>query len=163
MRSVRQNYLLQTLLFELKTKAKEIVRRYTVTLNELSGCIRLGERVRRNNEILASLWDAAHPGAQALTGMPHAPGVTDRVGDLAVEIAALEERNEALSRELAQVQAKIDDYICSIPDEYLQIIFRLRFIHCLSWGEVAAIVGKHTSEASVKSACYRYLESRGEL
>ena len=79
--------------------------------------------------------DAAHPGAQALTGMPHAPGVTDRVGDLAVEIAALEERNEALNRELIQAQAKIDDYICSIPDEYLQLIFRLRFIHCLSWGE----------------------------
>lgn len=134
-----------------------------MTLNELSGCIRLGERVRRNNEILASLWDAAHPGAQALTGMPHAPGVSDRVGSLAVEIAALEERNEALNRELEQAQAKIDDYIKSIPDEYLQLIFRLRFIRCLSWGEVAAIVGKHTSEASVKSACYRFLESRGEL
>ena len=134
-----------------------------MTLHELSGCIRLGERVRRNNEILASLWDAAHPGAQALTGMPLAPGVNDRVGDLAVEIAALEERNEALNRELTEAQAKIDDYICGIPDEYLQLIFRLRFLRCLSWGEVAAVVGKHTSEASVKSACYRYLESRGEL
>lgn len=134
-----------------------------MTLHELSGCIRLGERVRRNNEILSSLWDAAHPGAQALTGMPHAPGVNDRVGDLAVEIAALEERNEALNRELTEAQAKIDDYICGIPDEYLQLIFRLRFLRCLSWGEVAAVVGKHTSEASVKSACYRYLESRGEL
>ncbi len=134
-----------------------------MTLHELSGCIQLGERVRRNNEILASLWDAAHPGAQALTGMPHAPGVTDRVGDLAVEIAALEERNEALHRELAQAQDRINDYIRSIPDEYLQLIFRLRFIHCLSWGEVAAVLGKHTSEASVKSSCYRFLESRGEL
>ena len=134
-----------------------------MTLHELSGCIRLGERVRRNNEILASLWDAAHPGAQTITGMPHTPGVNDRVGNLAVEIAALEERNEALGRELTEAQTKIDDYICGIPDEYLQLIFRLRFLRCLSWGEVAAVLGKHVSEASVKNACYRYLESRGEL
>ena len=129
-----------------------------MTLQELSRGIALSERIRRNKEILASLWDAAHPGAQAHTGMPHAPGISDRVGDLAVEIAAMEESTEALERELAAVLADVSDFIKGIKDEYLQLVFRLRFIRCLSWAEVAAVVGGRNSEESVKSACYRYLE-----
>ena len=134
-----------------------------MTLQELSRGIALSERIRRNKEILASLWDAAHPGAQALTGTPHAPGISDRVGDLAVEIAAMEESTEALERELAAVLADVSDFIKGIKDEYLQLVFRLRFIRCLSWAEVAAVVGGSNSEESVKSACYRYLEKLAPL
>lgn len=134
-----------------------------MTLQELSRGIALSERIRRNKEILASLWDAAHPGAQALTGTPHAPGISDRVGDLAVEIAAMEESTEALERELAAVLADVSDFIKGIKDEYLQLVFRLRFIRCLSWAEVAAVVGGRNSEESVKSACYRYLEKLAPL
>ena len=119
-----------------------------MTLHELSGCIRLGERVRRNNEILASaVGRGSSPVRRRSPGCRTLRGCRTGWGDLAVEIAALEERNEDLSRELAQAQAKINDYICSIPDEYLQLVFRLRFIRCLSWGEVAAIVGKRTSRS----------------
>ena len=134
-----------------------------MTLQELSRGIALSGRIRRNKEILASLWDAAHPGAQALTGTPHAPGISDRVGDLAVEIAAMEESTEALERELAAVLADVSDFIKGIKDEYLQLVFRLRFIRCLSWAEVAAVVGGRNSEESVKSACYRYLEKLAPL
>ena len=58
-----------------------------MTLKELNGHFVLRERLARAKEMLASLQAAACPGAQVLTGMPHAPGVSDKVGDLAVEIA----------------------------------------------------------------------------
>ena len=69
----------------------------------------------------------------------------------------------ALERELAAVLADVSDFIKGIKDEYLQLVFRLRFIRCLSWAEVAAVVGGRNSEESVKSACYRYLEKLAPL
>ena len=48
-----------------------------------------------------------HPVAQALTGMPHASGVTDKVGDLAVEIADLKNRIQALEAELAREETRL--------------------------------------------------------
>ena len=67
-----------------------------MTLKELNGHFVLRERLARAKEMLASLQAAACPGAQVLTGMPHAPGVSDKVGDLAVEIADLEGRIQIL-------------------------------------------------------------------
>ena len=40
--------------------------------------------------MLQSLRDAACPGAAALTGMPHTPGIKDKVGDLAAEIVDMD-------------------------------------------------------------------------
>ena len=72
-----------------------------MTLKELNGHFVLRERLARAKEMLASLQAAACPGAQVLTGMPHAPGVRDKVGDLAVEIADLEGRIQILMNELS--------------------------------------------------------------
>ena len=52
-----------------------------MTLRELSIYYKLHERLERNREMLSSLSAAAGPGAQVITGMPHAPGVSDKVGD----------------------------------------------------------------------------------
>ena len=41
-------------------------------------------------DILQNLKRSVGPGTQALTGMPHAPGVKDKVGDLATEITYME-------------------------------------------------------------------------
>ena len=57
-----------------------------MTLQELSKYYKLHERLERNREMLSSLYVAAGPGAQVITGMPHAPGVSDKVGDLAAEL-----------------------------------------------------------------------------
>ena len=38
------------------------------------------------------------------------------------------------------------------------MIFRLRFLHGYSWGEVAYYVGTGISEDTAKQVCYRYLK-----
>lgn len=130
-----------------------------MTLQELSQYLKLRERLSRDEEILKSLEAAACPGAQVLTGMPHAPGVRDKVGDLAVEIADMKERIRFIEEEMAQVQSDIEAFVNSIEDERLRMIFRLRFLRCLTWQATADILGWSYTEDSVKRLCYRYLGS----
>ena len=99
-----------------------------MTLQELSQYYKMQEQLRQYKEILVSLESRACPGAQAITGMPHSPGVQDRVGNLAIE------------------------------NTYIRMIFRFRFLHGLTWKEVASVIGGQNSASSVKNTCYRYLE-----
>ena len=78
-----------------------------MTLQELSQYYKLRERLNRDEEILDSLRAAACPGAQNLSGMPHAPGVRDKVGDLAVEIADMTERIRYLKEEIDRAEAAV--------------------------------------------------------
>lgn len=130
-----------------------------MTLQELSQYYKLRERLTRDVEILGSLEAAACPGAQVLTGMPHVPGVRDKVGDLAVEIADMKERIRYLQGEIAREEALVAGFIAGIENDQTRMIFRLRFLRCLTWGEVAAVIGGRNTEAAVKNVCYRYLES----
>lgn len=91
--------------------------------------------------------------------MPHAPGVRDKVGDLAVEIADMTERIRYLKEEIDGAEAAVTEFVESIENDQTRMIFRLRFLRCLTWGEVAAVIGGRNTEDGVKSACYRYLSS----
>lgn len=133
-----------------------------MTLTELNQHLELREKLAKAQELLASLRDAATPGAAKLTGMPHAPGVNDKVGDLAVEIADMDARIEYLQAEIQASESGILTFISGVNDDQARMAFRLRFIRGLSWKEVSAILGKYTSESSVKSACYRFLREPDE-
>lgn len=130
-----------------------------MTLQELSHHFKLRERLERDTDLLKSLEAAACPGAQVLTGMPHASGVRDKVGDLAVEIADLKERIRYLEAEIEAEELEVSRFIAEIPDEQLRVVFRLRFIRGLTWGEVAAVVGGRNTEEAVKASVYRYINS----
>lgn len=91
--------------------------------------------------------------------MPHAPGVRDKVGDLAAEIADMTERIRYLKEEIGRAEAAVTEFVESIENDQTRMIFRLRFLRCLTWGEVAAVIGGRNTEDGVKSACYRYLSS----
>ena len=126
-----------------------------MTLNELSEHYKLRAQLAEVESMLQSLRCAASPGAQALTGMPHATGVRDKVGDLAVEIATMADEADRLRQEIGQQEGAVRAYIAA---PRTRTIFRLRFIRGLMWCEVAAILGGGNSTYGVKSACYRYLE-----
>lgn len=129
-----------------------------MTLQELSQYYKMQEQLRQYKEILVSLESRACPGAQAITGMPHSPGVQDRVGNLAIEIAEIKDQIALLQEKAAAEEERITSFIEAIENTYIRMIFRFRFLHGLTWKEVASVIGGQNSASSVKNTCYRYLE-----
>ena len=72
-----------------------------MTRQDLEKHLKLRRQLMECRDILQNLKRSVGPGTQALTGMPHAPGVKDKVGDLATEITYMERR-------VAALQAKVD-------------------------------------------------------
>lgn len=131
-----------------------------MTLKELSKYYKLHEKLERNREMLSSLYETAGLGAQEITGMPHAPGVSDQVSSLLIEIEDLKERISHLESECAREKRILERYIGTIEDDQTRMIFRLRFIHCMTWRQVADGIGGRNSANSVKLICHRYLNPK---
>ena len=131
-----------------------------MTLRELSIYYKLHERLERNRQMLSSLYATAGLGAQEITGMPHAPGVSDQVSSLLIEIEDLKERISHLEAECAQEKKILERYIATIEDDQTRMVFRLRFVHCMAWSQVAKALGGRNTANSVKLICHRYLNPK---
>ena len=131
-----------------------------MTLRELSIYYKLHERLERNRQMLSSLYATAGLGAQEITGMPHAPGVSDQVSGLVIEIEDLKERISHLESECAQEKRILERYISTIEDDQTRMVFRLRFVHCMTWPQVAKAIGGRNTANSVKLICHRYLNPK---
>lgn len=129
-----------------------------MTLQELSIYYKKHEQLKRNRQMLSSLYAAAGLGAQEITGMPHAPGVSDQVSSLVIEIEDLRARISRLESECAQEKKILERYIAAIEDDQTRVVFRLRFVHCMTWPQVAKAIGGRNTANSVKLVCYRHLE-----
>lgn len=127
-----------------------------MTLEMLNGHLNLVERLSRAKELRATLLESVQPGSR-LSGMPGSPGVHDKVGDLAVELADIDDVIEALEEEIARSEEPVLMFIKGISEIHVRTIFRLRFIRGLSWKEVSRIMGRYTSEKSVSELVYKYL------
>ena len=99
-----------------------------MTKQELSRHVGLQKRLAADLELLASLEAAAGPGAQKLDGLPHAPGVRERVGDCAVAIADAKEEIARTEAEISRSESAIVAFINTIGDLQVRTIFRLRFL-----------------------------------
>ena len=128
-----------------------------MTLEQLNELFELREQLRRVQEMRQSFMDAARPGAQVLSGMPHSTEVRDKVGDLAVEIAHLDTRAEEIRSRIADRETAVEQFIRCIPDDRTQMVFRLRFMRGMTWPEVADVFGGRNTENGVRKMCYRYL------
>ncbi len=131
-----------------------------MTLQELSKYYKLHERLERNKEMLSSLYATAGLGAQVITGMPHAPGTFDKVSSLIIEIEDLKSRIDYLESRCAQEKEKLEEYIGIIKDDQTRMVFRLRFIHCMTWRRVAEAIGGGNTANSVKLICHRHLNPK---
>lgn len=130
-----------------------------MTIQELSRYYNIQISLEKNREVYENLRQKASPASPKLTGMPHVSGVRDKVGDLAIELAEMEERIRWLENQAAVEKPKVEAYCRSIMDARLYLIFRLRFIRCYSWAEVAATLGKCYTESVVSRMAYDYIDS----
>ena len=128
-----------------------------MTLQELSKYYDIQMTLEKDREALERLRQRITPASPQLTGMPHTPGVRDKVGDLAVELADMDERIRWLEELAAQEKPKVEAYCKIIVDARMYLVFRLRFIRCYSWAEVAGVLGKGYTEDGVSRMAYNYL------
>ena len=104
-----------------------------MTLKELSQLYYLNREIEMDKRRLQELEVKALPGSQVLTGMPHTPGVKDKVGEYAAEIADLRGIIEAKHQQCLYERSRLERYISSIDDSLLRQIFTYRFINGLLW------------------------------
>ena len=87
-----------------------------MTLGDLTKCKNLQKRLARNLDTLESLRSASKQKAQVLTGMPHASGISDPVGDFVVEMADLEERIRFLREEIRKTKQDMESFAQTVDD-----------------------------------------------
>lgn len=78
---------------------------------------------------------------------------------LADEAAEIRDDTAILEAEIQQSEAAVAAWIDTVEDTQVHMIFRLRFIHCMTWPQVAKTIGGGNTTSSVKAACYRYLKA----
>lgn len=130
-----------------------------MTRQELEKHLERRRKLMECRDILQNLKRSAGPGTQVLTGMPHAPGVKDKVGDLATEIAYMEARVAGLQAEVDEQAQVVRQFIAGVQDDHLKIILSLRYIRGLTWIEVALVLGGRNTGSGVKSAVRRFFEA----
>jgi len=97
----------------------------------------------------------------SLTGMPHAGGVHDKIGEGVPELVEKKEELEEIIRGYEKEEAVINQWIDGIEDLQINLIMCLRFKERMPWNEVADHIGGNNSENSVRMMVNRYLE-KGE-
>ena len=129
-----------------------------MTREKINEYIALRWNLAKDVTILDALRNTAEPRAQILTGMPHAPGFSDKTGELAVEIADISTEIEKMQDRIKSMEPEMLDFIESIQDVQVRIIFRLRLLHTMSWQEIAKAVGGRNSTHGVRNTYYRNLK-----
>ena len=75
------------------------------------------------------------------------------------EVEHIEARLVSKIDESQAAYQKILQWIFSIDDPLLRLIFEERFLNCKTWNQVVCRVGGNNTEYSVKQIAYRYLKN----
>lgn len=81
----------------------------------------------------------------SLDGMPHAPGITDKVGNLTVKLIALEEELDALIDEYVDRKQEVVEVLEKLPEREYGVLHRY-YIRNMTWEQVADDIGYCTTQ-----------------
>ena len=102
-------------------------------------------------------------GSQKITGMPFGTGLSDKVANMACDIAETELIIKGKLAEVQQQRKKIIDFINSVDDSFMRQIIFLRNVSCMSWEDVAREIGGNNKGESIKKKYYRYFEENKDV
>lgn len=125
-----------------------------MTKEELKQIYYLNKEVKMWQKELERLQCMSLIKGQQITGMPHVPGVSDKVGDLAATMADIEVIIRGKLAEIQMQRKRIIEYINSIDDSLLRQIIFLRNVSCMSWNQIANELG--SNENCVKQIYSRH-------
>lgn len=131
-----------------------------MTLKMLSKYYELRKKLMLYEDTLGSLRAAAESITPKLSDMPKSPNAQDKVSKFVAQIVDLEKQISELKSDINRERQAVMDFVESIQDGFIKTIFSLRFIECMTWAEIAEVVGGDNTEDSVKKVCYRYLNTQ---
>lgn len=131
-----------------------------MTLKELSGLYCIKKEIKHNKERLQQLRET-HVKASKLKDMPNLNCVIyDAIGEKVATIIELEEILRKSVEKRYEEELKLTKYIESIDDCLIRLIFKLRFLECKTWRQVAREVGGGNTDLTVRNRCYRFLKGK---
>ena len=128
-----------------------------MTLAQLNEHLELVRHLRKLKDHRDFLLNKANPKAQRLGGLPRSSSVSDPTADIGMELAELGPVLALLERRVMASEMPVREYIDSIPQFPIRLIFRQRFLLGKDWKEVADRV-PFADARSVAKTCYKYLE-----
>ena len=132
-----------------------------MTIKELSQLYYLNKEILQQRKRLSELEALSTNITPQISGMPHAPGISDKVAQCAEEIADLKALISLNIQKYWYERNRLERYIAGIEDSLTRQVFTLRFVDGLTWVQVAHRIGGNTV-SSVKMICYRYLENNNQ-
>lgn len=130
-----------------------------MTLKELSEVYYLSEEIKHDKKLLRMLRNIGVKTTK-INGMPFAISVI--YDPIAENVATIIDLERALKRNIAKrlyEKRKIMAFINNIDDCFIRLIFKLRFIECKNWRDVAKEIGGGNTVEGVKKKCYRFLNN----
>lgn len=95
----------------------------------------------------------------SMDGMPHAPGITDKVGNLTVKLISLGEELDALIDEYVDRKQEVINVLETLPEREYGVLHRY-YIRNMTWEEVADDMGYCSTQVwRIKKAAVRLLEN----
>lgn len=129
-----------------------------MTKKELSQLYYLNREIEEQQRRLAELKAVATSCGAAITGMPKAHGISDKLAYYAVEMADLKALLDLNIKKCFYELNRLNRYINSIEDSQIRIMLALRYINGLSWRQIAFSIGGGNTEDSVFMMADRYLK-----
>lgn len=134
-----------------------------MTKKELSQLYYLNREIEEMKNRLEELECSATICTSSITGMPHASGISDKVGKYAAEIADLKSLLDLNLKKCFYELSRLNRYINSINDSEMRMILSLRYINGLCWEQVAQSISPYASGESVRKAHDRFLRKKQNL
>lgn len=125
-----------------------------LTKDELKQIYYINKEIKMWQKELERLQCKSLVKGQEITDMPFGSGTSDKVADLAVEIADVQAIIRGKLAEIQLQRKKIIEYISNIEDSLLRQIVFLRNVSCMNWNQVARELG--STENCVKQIYSRY-------
>lgn len=129
-----------------------------MTISELNQLYNLTKLIERDENEIQMIEDRLGVKSPSLTGMPHAPGAHDKLGEGIPELVDRKNELEERKKKYTEVRNKLRSYIETVPDLHVRLIMQLRFLDMMSWNEVANFAGGKNSEDSVRMMVIRYID-----
>lgn len=122
---------------------------------ELSQIFFLNNELKMWQEELDKIQSQSIIKGQEITDMPRGGGTSDKVGNLASQIADIEMVIRGKLAEIQLERKKIIEYINSIDDSQARQIIFYRCVSCMRWQQVADAIGGGSTATSVRLAFLR--------